>query len=490
MAYFPHAFQKLMLATNAAPFLDGNNTNGTNGTNATTSLLPGQIGFVSAKNHKVVDLDPANVSLTYANFPLLYLAQGSFHPADKDKIGPFHGGYTETVKSKGINPKYVSGFYYAAPKAPVQNIIIVKPGANCVSLTCDTTYRLRVDVKGSPALRFLTHNAYLTVDAYTGCCNTDNGNGVDPLVVLLQWKEALAKSPIMAQFVSPKVWNVAASTTTSAAATSATSVVVSSATGIAAGQKIVGIGIPNNTFVGTPSGTTIPLVDAAGAAVTVTVASGATIKTYTEVTTAFDSYTPDASASSSDAFIELTAAYADTTFGNASFQPTDFYEVQPLQLVAAVVDDMDQPCATKCFGAISATNNSTVTATMSTVFVTNSTTGGVFETQATAQGNGFGETIIRELILSNRYQQEPWNNDPRLREVLDDTTFASGVTRSSRYGAYYILHSVPRKSNPSGTMDADQYLVKIVVTGANTTFSNFVNAWLAAAGSEVSLQTV
>jgi hypothetical protein len=483
MAYFPHAFQKLLVATNATPFRDGDDTGAVAGAIATTALLAGQIGIINAKTNKVLDL---NAAPSYANLPLVYLAQGSFHT--NDKIGPFHGGYTETVKSKGINPKYVSGFYYAAPKAPVQNIIVVKPAANCEAIACDTTYRLRVDVKGSPALRFLTHNAYLTVDAYTGCCDTSNSN-VDPLIVLLQWKEQLAASPIMSQFVSPKVWNSAASTTGSA--TAATNLTVASGTGVAAGQKVVGAGIPNNTFVKSTytSGTTVPLADAAGADVTVTVAAATPVKFYSEVTTAFSAYTPDGTPDTNDAFLELTAAYADTTFGNCSFQPTDFYELQPLQLVAAVVDDMDQPCATKCFGA-SSTLNSTVTSTMSTVFVTNATTGGIFETQATAQGNGFGETIVRELILSNRYQQEPWNNDPRLREVLDDTVFSAGISRSSRYGAYYILHSVPRKSNPSGTMDADQYLVKIVVTGANTTFSNFVNAWLAAGGSEVSLQTV
>lgn len=484
MAYFPHAFQKLMLATNATPFLDGDNTTGSNGAVNYLSILPGQVAVVSSKNNKVMDLSLPNASLTYANVPMIYLAQGSFHA--NDKIGPFHGGYKETIKSKGINPKYVSAFYYIPAEAPVQNIVVVKPAANCDVIECDKTYRLRVDVKGSPALRFLTHNAYLTVDAYTGCCAVGQTDGVDPLVVLLQWKEQLAQSPILSQFVSAKVWNIAAATDGTASA--ATNLTVVSGTGIAAGQKVVGAGIPANTFVGSgyTTGTSVPLVDAAGASVTVTVASGTDCKFYTNVTTSFDSYSPDASADSSDAFLELTGAYADTTFGNASFQPTDHYEVQPVQIYASVVDDKDKPCATKCFGATGYQLDTTQT--FESVLVTNAATGGVFETQATAQGNGFGETIIRELILSNRYMQEPWNNDPRMREVLADTTFAAdGISRSSRYGAYYILHSVPRKSNPSGTLDADQYLIKIAVNGPNATFANFMNAWLAAGGSEVSL---
>jgi hypothetical protein len=40
----------------------------------------------------------------------------------------------------------------------------------CKEFLCGETYSLRVDVKGSPAMRFLNHNAYATVDAYTGCC--------------------------------------------------------------------------------------------------------------------------------------------------------------------------------------------------------------------------------------------------------------------------------------------------------------------------------
>jgi len=472
MAYFPHAFQKLMLATNATPFVDGNDTGAPNGvgTIATTALLAGQIGVINAKTHKVLDLNPGSFP-TYAQLPMIYLAQGSFHA--NDKIGPFHGGYKETIKSKGINPRYVSAFYYIPAEAPVQNIVVVKPAADCTALVCDTTYRLRVDVKGSPALRFLTHNAYMTVDAYTGCCATP-GAAVDPLIVLLQWKEQLAASPILKQFVSPKVYSLAAETTGTAAA--ATSLTVASATGIVANQRVVGAGIPANTFVSYNyvSGTTVGLVNADGSAVTVTVSAATPVKFYNNVTTAFSSYVPDATPATNDAFLELTGAYADTTFGNCSFQPTDHYELQPIQIYASVVDDKDQPCATKCFG--------------STGVQSDEATGGVFETQATAQGNGFGETIIRELILSNRYMQEPWNNDPRMREVLDVTTLHSnGVSRAARYGAYYILHSVPRKSNPSGTMDADQYLVKIVTNGTNSNFEQFMNNWLIAGGSEASL---
>ena len=48
---------------------------------------------------------------------------------------------------------------------------------------CDETYYLRIDIKGSPALRFLNHNAYYTLDAYTGCCDGPTPVATDPTLV-------------------------------------------------------------------------------------------------------------------------------------------------------------------------------------------------------------------------------------------------------------------------------------------------------------------
>jgi len=61
------------------------------------------------------------------------------------------------------------------------------------------------------------------------------------------------------------------------------------------------------------------------------------------------------------------------------------------------------------------------------------------------------------------------------------------LSRTTRYFAYHILHSVPRTSNPSGTMDADQYLVKVVVSARSTPFETYMNALLTSAGNHVQL---
>jgi hypothetical protein len=547
MAYFPHAFQKLLVGTNGTPFYDGNDTTGSNGTNLTTALGAGQIGVISARNNCAVDLDGTP---TYANYPMVYLAQGSFHTVDK--IGPYHGGYKETIKSKGINPRYVSAFYVTQPADPVQNIIQITSGLNCTSITCDTTYRLRLDIKGSPALRFLTHNLYRTLDAYSGCCD-GSSNNVDPTMLLTQWMDQINNYPTLKEFVQARVWaKVNPSATVTATASAATSLTVSArdgivggnrvtftpttatsatgctitgttftvgtatntifsvgqtitGTGVASGTKIVkrlsGGGGSGSTFqVNRPqevSSTTISSADpviafvaaahtpatgagtvALVAADTVGTSSSTAISavTTTSVTVKFfqvysvgSAYTPYTGASAPDTtepVLELTGAYTDTTFGDCSFHPMDHVEYQPIEIYGSIVDEDGDPCSTTCFS--------------------------VSTTQATYQGKGFGETLVRELILQKHYLQEPWQQDPRMREVLNDTTLTD-LSRTSKYFVYHILHSVPRRSNPSGMMDNDQYLIKIVVpnrSGNAGKFETWMNTLLTSAGNPVQLAVV
>jgi len=379
MAYFPHAFQKLLVGTSGFSTQDGQNT---------LALVAGEIGVVSAQDNLIQDLTAAP---TYAATPLIYLAQGSFHASDK--IGPFHGGYKETVKSKGINPKYVSAFYVTEPANAVNHVITVGAAAPCEVL-CNTTYRLRIDVKGSAALRFLTHNAYKTIDAFTGCC-VEGSAAVDSAIVYEGWAAAIAADAILSKFIAPSLLY----TDNSGASPVTTTTKPANWDTIALGDKWVQL--------------------------------------------------------------KLTGAYVDTKFGNCSFDPKDHFEIEPVYIYASAVDSTGDPCNESCFF--------------------------VAEVTGAYQGKGYGETLVRELILAKRYQQEPWTQDVRLREVLDDTTLTE-LSRSSKYFAYHILHSVPRKSNPTGMMDADQYLVKVVVDARDAAFESYINALLASSGNHVQLQ--
>ena len=72
-----------------------------------------------------------------------------------------------------------------------------------------------------------------------------------------------------------------------------------------------------------------------------------------------------------------------------------------------------------------------------------------------------------------------------MREILDEVAF--NVDRTASYNLYHLLHSVPRKSNPSGTMDNDQYLITIAVLSTDTTTNTTVDDMLVELGKAAGL---
>ena len=93
MAYFNNAFYKTFVV-NAADVAAGT---------ATQSLAKGELGLVTDNDWETI----ATPGGTIPTNSLAYLVQGSLY--DHDSIGnnPGHGGYQESVKSKGINPRYI-----------------------------------------------------------------------------------------------------------------------------------------------------------------------------------------------------------------------------------------------------------------------------------------------------------------------------------------------------------------------------------------------
>jgi len=438
--YFPHAFKKSFLPVSTTLAASG----------GTDALTAGQIGFFDSKTFQAV---------TAQATPFI-LAQGSYFATDK--IGPVHGGYKESLKSKAINPKYVSRVIKVAAKSAKNHIM--KVDATGAVINSNSTYRLRLDVKGSPALRFLNHQLYRTLDAYSGCdAVVGTTNTVDPNVVLLSWKDQINTYPTVTPFVVAKVWNKVASTTAAAAVSASTALTVASGTGIAVGQKVVGTGVAVGTVVSAVSGTSVTLSAAA------TIANGAALKFYAAIST--DTYTPvtGASIANVDAHLEIAAAYVETKFGNATFTPTDKYDLEPLFIYASFIDEDGEPC--------------------STVAITTS------DLQLPVQASGVGETVLRDLILSGRYAQNAYPDSSRvesfrMREIEADPALAT-VDRNALYDIVMILHSVPRFYNPSATFDNDQYLLVLYVpTGTSTTsITNFITSSCTAAGNSVSLES-
>ena len=89
MAYFNHAFQKTLLSTAAVPDGIGNGP--------TTDIPAAGVGVVNPTTWQTDYVG------SLAGGKNIVLAMGSI--MSQDKIGPFHGGYQTTSKTKMIWPE-------------------------------------------------------------------------------------------------------------------------------------------------------------------------------------------------------------------------------------------------------------------------------------------------------------------------------------------------------------------------------------------------
>lgn len=440
MAYFNHAFQKMFLGTqtqspsttidNGFLFDDAGTATG----NLYDTYGTGVFGFADQNNGWQL-VDSASTAVTTGK-PLTLVATALYQ---HDKVGKFHGGYQETTKSKMINPKYVTRFYRVDPCAPQQHIVHVgvtpytlnQGIANCChDFYCDETYYLRLDVKGSPVLRYLTRNAYWTADYYTGCCPPVDCNAatcdrtkVDPTLVMIGWATGLLGQGIFGEpnyvpnaIVGPFI-----------------KIVITSWDG----QQWVQPGTDATNYAGT----------------------------WDQYVSTFDPETDSCSTSPlQGAGMTIIGCYVDTRFGDCTFYPSDFFQKEPVKIYASEVDQLGNPCE---FTGICVTTEC-----------------------YPRQGMGFGEQVLRDLILSESYSQNYFatNWDLRIREVTQGYDISSAVDRGSLYTRYYIQHSVPRFNNPTGVFDNDQYLLCIPTAGTSTEFETFMDTWLSACNCTTSLE--
>ena len=401
--YFNHAFRKSFLASTTTGVLDLAIT----GTTANLVATPGEIGLFDAKTYAAI----ATAPLT-GNQPFI-LAQGSYFT--NDKIGPVHGGYQESVKSKVINPKYISKVFTTTAVAPLQQVVSVgwdtiDMGGTGFAFECGKTYRLRIDLKGSPTLRFLSHNLYRTMDAFSGCCTDDcsatcTGDPVDAACVLLKLKDQINQNPLVSQFVQAQVFILdsgAALEVFSAADTEA--------------------GVGGGTYV-------------------------------------CDTVTP----ASVVAGLVLTIAYEDTKFGACTFTPTDHYELQPLKVFVSMLDETGDPCAIKPYAN-----------TSSASFVTELQA----PRQTEGRGDTVvRDLILSGRYRQEAFPDSSRVESLRMREIEGNPGVMAMLDVNQRialFDSINIVHNVPRLNNPTGTFDNDQYLLTIYVP-AGTNVSAFVN---------------
>lgn len=288
--YFNHAFRKSFLPLATAKVPGPGNEIALVVAGNTSALTAGRIGFYNPKTW---------VAQAAGSATPFVLAQGSYFT--NDKIGPYHGGYTESVKSKVVNPKYITRLIKVEAATAANQIKEV-----CVcNLECGKTYNLRIDMKGSPALRFLSHNIYKTLSAFSGCCTDDctatcTGALVDPTTVVITWAKAIANDPYLPQFIKLYVKDFNGDTVATQAGNSPAQI----AAFIAALDAYV------------PS----PVWDPVGAG-----------------------------ASTAQACLGIEVAYVETKFGTCTFTPTDHYELEPLLVYTSMVDETGDPCNVQCF---------------------------------------------------------------------------------------------------------------------------------------------
>lgn len=518
MSYFNHAYRKSFVGTKATQAAVPGTKNAVNNgflldAGVPTSALAnavapntlgvGTYGFFNPNTYLSVNNASAEV---VAGKPLVFAAASLF---TNDKIGPFHGGYKESNKSKMINPRFVHKFSKMTGSGPEQSIwhlgntnwnahsidtlgaitagsgytdgtytnvalvggsgagalatvtvaggvvtavTITAPGqgyavgdvltfpatvpagtgasvpvatikyttgAQCsFDFMCGETYNLRLDLWGSPVLRYLNHDLYKTLAAYTGCCGDNDNNplnaiipsNVDSTLVMINWANQIVNDVWLQYFIRPIVYTQ----------------------------------------------TGVPLFATAAEAVAAGFPAGNVWSTYVS-----PGYIANTTAG-----IRFIGAYVETKFGNCSFQNSDFFEKEVVQMNVSLTDLTGDPCD---FSALCANKE-----------------------YAGFTGQGYGETVLRDVILDESYLQNHFANDVRIREITQGDQYFNAINRNAYYTRYVIQHSVPRYNNPSGVYDDDQYALNIYVPATTATaFETFMATWLGAAavGGVVTLQT-
>ena len=308
--YFNHAYQKTLINTGPGSNPLGVANFFTTANAPTTAIPAGRVAVVrslttgvgNAANTVIDTTSGVFAPATLQQIPMIYLAQGSINTVDK--LGPFAGGYQESVKTKGINPKYVSRFFRVDPSCPVAEVrdVCLCEGAEA---QCGTSYYLRIDVKGSPALRFLTHNAYRTYASDNICCPQDPtaSTAVDAMQIISNWAWQILRDPIMNNFIAPGfTWGGGGSVAYTAVQT---------------------------WWTNNPNSTPADL--------------------YAWLQEPAQGYDPADPIMAAGVCLKLTGSYVDTQFGTCSFHPQDFYELAPVKIYTSITDQQGDPCVDQVF---------------------------------------------------------------------------------------------------------------------------------------------
>lgn len=441
MAYFNHAFAKAFYAK----------THNQTTTETTADLGGGgALGEFAIADSGYKVMNAVGVAAHAGGF---YLAQSSFQTSDTIGNNPGHGGYSESHKSKMILKKYISDMWITDcvdETASVYEVEIAPTAANKSCFPCGSDPILRVDVKGTAALRFLNRNAYQSLhgslpmlqdgqvhadgsgtvthpaNGVDMCCVTQDSthSGIAPSIVAANWRDQFNNDPILSKFATA---TLQVSTNSGAAWSTPTD---AQENAIYAGGAL---GVTSLGSIGTPNGEWLAT------------------DWYKVVITLKNS-------------CEL-----QTQFPDCSFDTRDFYLMGGLKAIASLQDEAGEPCVA-CQGYVNTS-----------------------ETTAFKQRRTSSDTAINDILLTENYRQSPYNqgnkDSSRFRHqegmggiVTELGRDATSGTCAGAFRVYHLLHNVPRFNNPSGVFDNDQYHYKVYVKCANSAvIATMDTDWLAIA---------
>jgi hypothetical protein len=514
MAYFNHAFNKTFLGTGAtvedlqlpAGLVTTDNgyvttdhsipTYGLNQlhTDAMQNVGPYESGYFGAFYSTGAN---ANKSWTgTGDCCSIYFAGSAIYA--NDKIGPFHGGYQETNKSKMVNPKYVSRFYRADACQPSNNVINI----GNTPYTSSRALELEIDVDGTDlvdgvytdiplidttaptgsgliATITVSGNVVTFVEITNGGTGWVTGDSVTTSAELIPYTDGTGTQPTFLvtagigancckEFLCGETYTLRVDIKGSPALRYLNHnayILADYYTGCC----------PTGAIAPTPVDSTLVMIGWAERIVNYPVVSPFLLPIVVDETgglwykpgtldnfgqpvgNTWDKYVSTGHVVDGCAGLILNGAYVDTKFGDCTFQVSDFYEKEPVRLYASEVDLNGDPCT---FDGIC-----------------------VITECEPRQANGFGETVLRDLILSEKYRQNFFHSDFRIREITQGNQIVNVIDRNALYTKYYLLHNVPRFNNPTGTFDNDQYLLEFITLNRIATFEEDITDWLDSCGN-------
>ena len=520
MAYFNHAFKKTFLGTGAPLTTNVTLLDGTVAAAATDYGYLTTVGLptyvlnslsVIAENAQgpyysgyVGYFDPkTNLSITPENCCNVYLAGSAIY--SNDKIGPFHGGYTETNKSKMINPKFVSRYYSVDPCKPQNEVVHV--GSTFWTAGGGITSSSST---GGPATGLAPNLVDAEIAAVggsgTGAVFTVDTDGTGKVTAWSLANQGLGKGYEVGDVLTLLGDTSGTFEVTVGDVTSANVDPITGSGGAACCKEFLcgetyylRVDIkgspalrylnhnayyiaeaytgccPAGSIAPTPVDSTEVMIKWADALlrypvvnpfIQIVIQDEAGVLWYAPGTSAadlvllggdtWDNYVSPGHTTGACAGLIINGAYVDTKFGDCTFQISDFYEKEPVKIYVSEVDLNGDPC------------------TFDGICVVHECLG--------TQANGLGETILRELTMSESYRQNFLHSDFRIREITQGNQIIASINRNGLYYQYVIQHNVPRHNNPTGTFDADQYLLQVVSLAPMNVFDETTKKWLEKCG--------